>query len=174
MRFQKYLQEKYLATFPGRGDIGFKIGEQYREIYINPTPMEMKNLVKTSGVTKFRFVAVSREKALIVRPIRAEIHIDMVRWLQKKHYIKPVDLYPPQGVPRDFITGFIQYDGGKMVIVAPGEGHEWVEYSYELSPEWLRKYIANYDGWMSKVRADYHHYGYEDDRHAAGIEGIEK
>lgn len=170
MRLKKYLSEKFLATFPSRGELVTRIGEQYREIYVNPTPMEMKNLVKTSGVDKFRFVAVPKEKKLIVWPIRAEIHYDMVRWLVKKGYMKPVVLYPPEGEPNTFITGFIRADNsGKMEIIRPGEGHSWIEYSFEQSPAWLRKYISNYDDWIKDIERDYHHYGYEDDKHAIGL-----
>jgi hypothetical protein len=170
MRLKKYLKEKYLATFSGRGDIGFRIGEQYREIYVNPTPMEMKNLVKTSGVKRFRFIVAPKEQKLIVWPIRAEIHLDMIRWLAKKGYMKPVVLYPPEGEPREYVTGFITSDNsGKMEITAPGEGHFWSEYSFELSPEWLKKYISNYNSWIEDVKRDYYHYGSENDAEAAGL-----
>jgi hypothetical protein len=170
MRLQKYLQEKYLATYRGKEDewsvasLGNRLGEKYLEVYINPSSPEVKNLVKSSGIRKFRFLSVPSEKNLIIWPYPAAIHYTMFKWLQKKGYIKPArgpsGRMPIGTLP--YIEGFITADAnGRMEIDEPAEGQSWVNYNFRISVDYLKKYISNYDEWMDEVEKEYHHYGYE-------------
>lgn len=173
MRFKKHLQEKYLATYMGKPDewsvvsmptfLTQKMGEATREIYINPTPMEVKNLVKTSGFQKFRFIAIPTQKDLIIWPYPTQIHHNMFMWLRKKGYIKAT-IERPRSIAggSDFIEGFITANtSGKMQIDEPAEGASWVNYSFREPVDYLKKYISNYDEWIDEVKKEYHHYGYE-------------
>lgn len=162
MRFDLYLQEKYLASYKKKSD-NIPIGERYRQIYVNPTKDEVKQLVKDTGVTRFRFISIPKEKSLVIWPIRSEIHSTMTLWLQNKKYIKPIEDWTP-GEPRNYIGGFIEADNsGGLSITEPQEGQQWIEYSYKRPVDYLKKYIKNYKDWIQEVNDALKFYGYDID-----------
>jgi hypothetical protein len=162
MRLVRYLQEKYLASYK-KQSANVPIEEKYRQIYVNPTKDEVKQLVKDTGVTRFRFIAIPKEKKLVVWPIRSEIHNAMTQWLQNKMFIKPIEKSKGDD-PKNYIGGFIQADSsGEMSITEPQEGQQWVEYSYKHPVDFLKKYINNYKDWIREVNDALKFYGYDED-----------
>ncbi len=127
MRFQLYLQEKYIGSYTQEAEY---FDENRLGIYVNPTQDDMK-MFRLNGM---RFVADPFKKNLYVWDEEVEIHARMMAYLMKKGLMPNKD----KSMSGPFLTGYCQVEGSKMIItdtfMKDISGDEW---------KWLDKYFSN-------------------------------
>jgi hypothetical protein len=147
MRFEKYLQEKYMGSSKVTYGAGRK---KLISIYMNPTSLELKMAVEESRDKDLRFLADNLNKKVFVWSS------GLLHW-----EVWEKNIYPKYGKGRDMdveetdniLTGIAKLQGNKAVMMDSdaqltyGRSKDIAETDWT----WMNKYV-NATQWLKKLR----------------------
>ena len=147
MRFEKYLQEKYMGSSKVTYGAGRK---KLISIYMNPTSLELKMAVEDSRDKDLRFLADNLNKKVFVWSS------GLLHW-----EVWEKNIYPKYGKGRDMdveetdniLTGIAKLQGNKAVMMDSdaqltyGRSKDIAETDWT----WMNKYV-NATQWLKKLR----------------------
>jgi hypothetical protein len=134
MKFLSYLKEEYLDLYKNwSGGV---------EVYVNPTPDDIKALRNVDGI---RFSAQNSTKRLFIWDAGKCNHQEMITYLVQRKHIKPLE--PRIALNPDFFNGDADISGKKLSI---NDSDDFIFFSIETLEgrlkknwDWLKPYFVN-------------------------------
>jgi len=127
MRFEKYLQEKYLGSFTP------SFSKKYIEYFVNPTKKELRDAANASTDKAVRFAADNKTKKVYA-------------WASDGTHQEVLDqIYGDFDYPSHVLTGIVKMKGGKWTV--PPEGVPMLELYSNIKKlksidwSWLEKWF---------------------------------
>ena len=149
MRFEKYLQEKYVGM--SKSTYSNNKGMKY-SIYANPTSLELKMALEESKYKELRFLADNLNKIVFVWPADL-IHCEVWETFIQPKYGKGRSSYFDAMTIDDILTGTAKLSGGKAIMTKSDEADvdidEWYATIDGIDWKWADKYVK-ITPWLKK------------------------
>jgi len=151
MRFEQYLQEKYMGSTKSRhGDLC--------SVYVNPTKMELGFAHEENNFIAIRFIADNLNKKVFVWSFNF-IHVDiwdnfLVKTFGKgrnKYFTKASDLLPGTATKKG--SKFVMDDSDEILHQQHVGTLDWIDGILDIDWKWADKYVE-VTPWVNNLTKD--------------------